>query len=333
MRVRQAPVARPLEEGAEPGRIDEHPRSEARPAARGRRPALAADAAHSDTSTIPKRYSSTQAYRPLRRPTDGRGPGRLRALRRRSQGRQAEPRDDRGRLRRAPEDAAPRRQRRRRGRRLRRDDRHPAHDLGRGGPPGRPRSEPRRSTPTFAVAHVFVSRKAELRARSSTRAHQILNRGGFRVLAEREDEVDSSALGPDRARGGAALLADRGPGPGRRRRATARCSTSRSSSSRSSTLQVASFSAESCVYKVMGAPKVLQLYFNDLRDPRAETRRRCSATTATRRTPGRRSCACSRSRCSATTARSTRSRACARSRACSACRSATTPRTRRTSTA
>ena len=35
--------------------------------------------------------------------------------------------------------------------------------------------------------------------------------------------------------------------------------------------QVASFSAETCVYKVMGAPKVLQAYFNDLRDERTET--------------------------------------------------------------
>ena len=36
-------------------------------------------------------------------------------------------------------------------------------------------------------------------------------------------------------------------------------------------LHVASFSAETAVYKVMGAPKVLQHYFNDLNDPRTET--------------------------------------------------------------
>ena len=36
-------------------------------------------------------------------------------------------------------------------------------------------------------------------------------------------------------------------------------------------VHVASFSAESAVYKVMGAPLVLQKYFNDLNDPRAET--------------------------------------------------------------
>ena len=49
------------------------------------------------------------------------------------------PRADPDRARRAPEDAPPRRQRRRRGRRLRRADRHPARDLGRGGPRRRPR--------------------------------------------------------------------------------------------------------------------------------------------------------------------------------------------------
>src|SRR4029079_16974795 len=34
---------------------------------------------------------------------------------------------------------------------------------------------------------------------------------------------------------------------------------------------VASLSADTCVYKVMGAPEVLQRYFQDLSDPRCET--------------------------------------------------------------
>ena len=73
-------------------------------------------------------------------------------------------------------------------------------------------------------------------------------------------------------------------------------------------MHVASFSSDTCVYKVMGAPAGAAASTSTTSSTSAPRRSRCSATTATRPTPGRRSCASSRSRCSATTARSTRSR-------------------------
>ena len=280
-----------------------------------------------------ERYSSTQAYRPLRRPEtveDQDACALYAAVRKDGQ---ADSRGDRERLRRAPEDAAPRRQRRRRGRRLRRDDRHPARDLGGGGPQGRPRAAAWRST------RPSPSRTSSCRARrtSSTIKHarppDPATAAASACSPSARTRSTSAALGPTAREEEPHFWQIGGAGARRRRRATASCSTSRSSSSRSSTLQVASFSAESCVYKVMGAPKVLQGYFDDLRDPRARDRRAArpqplldqhvAVVHARAAVLGAR----------ATTARSTRSRACARSRACSACRSATTPRTRRTSTA
>jgi glutamate synthase (NADPH/NADH) large chain len=123
--------------------------------------------------------------------------------------------------------------------------------------------------PTFAVANIFVSRKADM-AEITREGRQFLSRGGLRVLAERLDCVDSTALGPTAREEEphfwqvGVLIPD--------------------ASARDRTLfdvmieieeqldvHVASFSAESAVYKVMGAPKVLQRYFDDLNDPRAET--------------------------------------------------------------
>ncbi len=121
----------------------------------------------------------------------------------------------------------------------------------------------------FAVAHIFVSRKADM-AQVAREARQILNREGLRVLAERLDHVDSTALGPTAREEEphfwqlAVLVPD----------ASAR---DRSLFDAAIDLEeqlgvhVASFSAATAVYKVMGAPKVLQHYFADLNDPRAET--------------------------------------------------------------
>ena len=123
--------------------------------------------------------------------------------------------------------------------------------------------------PAFAVAHIFVSRAADFE-QVKQRARQILHRNGLRVLAEREDRVSSAALGPTAreeephfwqigvlvpdAEGRDRILFD-------------------VAIEIESTLDahVASLSAESCVYKVMGAPLVLQGYFEDLSDPRCET--------------------------------------------------------------
>jgi glutamate synthase (NADPH) large chain len=123
--------------------------------------------------------------------------------------------------------------------------------------------------PAFAVAHIFVSRASDYE-RVKRDARQTFHRAGLRVLAEREDRVDSSALGHtareeephfwqvgvlvpevsarDRVLFDVALEIERG-----------------------GDAHVASFSASSCVYKVMGAPFVLQRYFEDLSDPRCET--------------------------------------------------------------
>jgi glutamate synthase (NADPH/NADH) large chain len=121
----------------------------------------------------------------------------------------------------------------------------------------------------FAVAHVFVERSQDL-DQIQHDARELLGRGGFRILAERIGAVDSSALGPTAREEEphfwqlAGLVAD--------------------ASRRDHVLfdllieleqklgvHIPSFSATTCVYKVMGAPTVLGGYYPDLRDERAET--------------------------------------------------------------
>ncbi len=121
----------------------------------------------------------------------------------------------------------------------------------------------------FAVAHVFVERSADLE-KVRHDAREILGRGGFRILAERVGAVDSAALGPTAREEEphfwqlAGVVAD--------------------AENRDRTLfelmveleerlgvHVPSFSGTTCVYKVMGAPKVLGAYYPDLSDERFET--------------------------------------------------------------
>jgi glutamate synthase (NADPH/NADH) large chain len=121
----------------------------------------------------------------------------------------------------------------------------------------------------FAVGHVFIERSQD-RERVRHDARELLGRGGFRILAERIGVVDSPALGPTAREEEphfwqiAGLLA--------------------TSSRRDRVLfdllieleeelgvHVPSLSATTCVYKVMGAPKVLGEYYPDLRDERFET--------------------------------------------------------------
>ena len=121
----------------------------------------------------------------------------------------------------------------------------------------------------FAVAHVFIERSQD-RERIQHDARELLGQGGFRILAERIGVVDSSALGPTAREEEphfwqvAGLLAN--------------------ASSRDRVLfdllveleqrldvHVPSFSATTCVYKVMGAPKVLGEYYPDLYNERFET--------------------------------------------------------------
>ncbi len=121
----------------------------------------------------------------------------------------------------------------------------------------------------FAVAHVFVERSQDL-ARVQHDARAILGQGGFRVLAERSGEVDSAALGATAREeephfwqiGG--LLADAA------HRDRVLFDLLIELESRLG-VHVPSLSATTCVYKVMGAPKVLGDYYPDLRDERAET--------------------------------------------------------------
>ena len=193
----------------------------------------------------------------------------------------------------------------------------------------RARSGPRRSAPgghnpALALDPALRGRARLHRALAGPRAGRCTTparssaAGGFRILAERVGAVDSQRARPDRARGGAALLADRRPrrrcrAP-RPRAVRARCW----SSSASSASTCPRSRPTTCVYKVMGAPEGPRRLLPGPRATSASRPSAASATTATRPTPGRRSSACSRSRCSATTARSTRSPSCARRRGCSA---------------
>ncbi len=121
----------------------------------------------------------------------------------------------------------------------------------------------------FAVAHIFIERSHDLE-QTQHDARELFGRGGFRILAERIGVVDSTALGPTAREEEphfwqvAGLLA--------------------AASSRERALfellielelrldvHVPSFSATTCVYKVMGAPQVLAAYYPDLRDERFET--------------------------------------------------------------
>ena len=121
----------------------------------------------------------------------------------------------------------------------------------------------------FAVAHIFVERSSDLEQVRHD-AREILGRRGFRILAERVGAVDSAALGPtareeephfwqlaglvpDAAEDDAALFG------------------LKIELEEELGVHVASLSPHSCVYKVMGAPKVLGTYYPDLSDERFET--------------------------------------------------------------
>jgi len=120
--------------------------------------------------------------------------------------------------------------------------------------------------PRFAIGHVFISRKGGDVARVQGEARELMSRIGLRVLAERENAVDSSALGPQAREEEpvfwqvAGLIED-----------PALCFELTLQLEQSFDVHVASFSTETCVYKVLGAPSALGAYYPDLRDPRTET--------------------------------------------------------------
>jgi glutamate synthase (NADPH/NADH) large chain len=123
--------------------------------------------------------------------------------------------------------------------------------------------------PAFAVAHVFIERSADLETAKHD-AREILARGGFRILAEREAVVHSPALGATAREeephfwqlGG--LVAD----PENRDRVLFDLLNELEEEL---DVHLPSFSASTCVYKVMGAPSVLGDYYLDLGDERFET--------------------------------------------------------------
>ena len=121
----------------------------------------------------------------------------------------------------------------------------------------------------FAVAHVFVERSQDLEQVQHD-ARELLGQGGFRILAERIGVVDSPALGPTAREEEphfwqlAGLVAD----ASRRDRVLFDLLIELE---RELGVHIPSFSATTCVYKVMGAPKVLGEYYPDLRDERFET--------------------------------------------------------------
>ncbi len=123
--------------------------------------------------------------------------------------------------------------------------------------------------PAFAVAHVFVDRSTDVE-KVRHDAREILDRGGFRILAERVGAVDSHALGPTAREEEpvfwqiAGLVADAD-------RAERVIFGLMLELEQKLGVHVPSFSSATCVYKVMGTPKVLGEYYPDLRDERFET--------------------------------------------------------------
>ncbi len=123
--------------------------------------------------------------------------------------------------------------------------------------------------PNFAVAHVYAERSGDVE-QLLHRGREIFGRAGFRILAERLGAVNSPALGPTAREeephfwqvGG--LIADSGRGDRILFELTIELE-------RELGVHLPSFSASTCVYKVMGAPRVLGDYFPDLVDERFET--------------------------------------------------------------
>jgi glutamate synthase (NADPH/NADH) large chain len=121
----------------------------------------------------------------------------------------------------------------------------------------------------FALAHVFIER-SEDRDRALHDAREVLGRAGFRILAERLGAVNSHALGPTAREEEphfwqvAGLL----PDAASRDRVTFDLGIELEEELG---FHLASFSATTCVYKVMGAPSVLGAYYPDLGDARFET--------------------------------------------------------------
>src|SRR6476620_206102 len=121
----------------------------------------------------------------------------------------------------------------------------------------------------FAVAHVFIERSQDVE-KIKHDARELLAEGGFRVLAERVGVVNSPSLGPTAREEEPIFWQLAGLVP------DAKCRDDvlfdlMIELEKELGVHVPSFSATTCVYKVMGAPNVHGEYYPDLRDPRFET--------------------------------------------------------------
>jgi glutamate synthase (NADPH) large chain len=120
--------------------------------------------------------------------------------------------------------------------------------------------------PRFTVVHVFISRKVGDVAAVQRSARELMSRVGLRLLAERENVVDTTALGPQAREeepvfwqlGG--LMED-----------PRLCFELTCQLEQQLDLHVASCSTATVVYKVLGAPAALGRYYPDLHDGRAKT--------------------------------------------------------------
>lgn len=121
----------------------------------------------------------------------------------------------------------------------------------------------------FAVAHVFVERSQDVE-KVKHDARELLAEGGFRVLAERSGVVHSPALGPTAREEEPIFWQIAGLVPDAATRDAVLFELLIELEKRLD-VHVPSFSATTCVYKVMGAPKVLGEYYPDLTDERFET--------------------------------------------------------------
>ena len=121
----------------------------------------------------------------------------------------------------------------------------------------------------FAVAHIFIERSQD-RDKIQHDARELLNEGGFRVLAERIGIVNSPALGPTAREEEPHFWQIAGLVPDSDHRDRVLFELMIELEKRLD-VHVPSFSASTCVYKVMGAPNVLGEYYPDLHDERFET--------------------------------------------------------------
>ncbi len=117
----------------------------------------------------------------------------------------------------------------------------------------------------FVVAHVFFEGTAEADD-ELPRLIDIARLHGFEVLISREGEIDHSALGP-RAAENPPVFWQLALTAGDADTASRDCYRAMVAIEQELTCHVASFSANDCVYKVLGQPMVLPAFFPELADP------------------------------------------------------------------